>query len=327
MASLFSAGIQLELPGSGDYTNTWDIVANRNFAKLDSKLSGVTSLNLSLGNGAVSTSTTAVSNSDVLVLRLTGTLTANRTVTLPANFKGSYLVCNETTMGSFTITFASAGLTGAVVTKDSGTKFVLFSTGSALITFEGVKSNSALVGEIRMYRGPITDETALNALGWYLCNGQTVAGYGTTVDLRDRFVRGETSLASTPNAVAAQTGNTGSSALSISGTTQAHELSVSEIPAHTHLTIANTVVTSPDLNTNASLSVARYFNSEGNNEQYRLKGTSTTPTLGPTSSVGQGNGHTHSISLTGVGAHTHSTSALMPAHVRIAFIEYTGVVT
>jgi len=72
-------------------------------------------------------------------------------------------------------------------------------------------------GMISMWSGNIGSIPA----GWALCNGQTVAGFGLTPDLRDRFIiaaGGAFSVASTGGAAAGVTGTNGGHTPVVQGT-------------------------------------------------------------------------------------------------------------
>lgn len=88
------------------------------------------------------------------------------------------------------------------------------------------------------------------------------------------------------------------------GSTGATSLSTEQIPAHTHFTVA-----AGRGDGSTTVSPTNYITAEKTSDGdsgYRLLGTSTVATLGPTTSVGAGAGHAHSIPTDG--AHTHDIS-------------------
>ncbi len=90
----------LEQPLRGAEVGTWDVPVNGNTGIIDTAFGGVTTLALSSAN-----ITLAASQAQASVLRFTGTLTANVTITLPSIYKGWTM--DDTTTGSFLITLIS----------------------------------------------------------------------------------------------------------------------------------------------------------------------------------------------------------------------------
>lgn len=94
----------------------------------------------------------------------------------------------------------------------------------------------------------------------------------------------------------------GSVSTSIGGSINSHTLTISEMPAHRHLLVAN--ITGNSLGTLTSTNRIRRGGHEeltsNNSEDYHLGGAgSTDATVGQSSSVGGGGGHSHGHSLTG----------------------------
>jgi hypothetical protein len=75
----------------------------------------------------------------------------------------------------------------------------------------------------------------------------------------------------------------------LTGATDSHVLSTSEIPSHKHDLIANDVSNS-SLNSGDQIALQRNVSADGD---YILRGTSTAATLGETAGAGGGDGHTH----------------------------------
>lgn len=94
----------------------------------------------------------------------------------------------------------------------------------------------------------------------------------------------------------------GSVSTSIGGTINSHTLTISQMPAHRHLLVAN--ITGNALGTLTSTNRIRRGGHQelttNNAEDYHLGGAGTTDaTVGQSSSVGGGGGHSHGHSLTG----------------------------
>jgi len=112
MVSTFSTNKNLELPGNGDYVDTWNVPANGDFSIIDKAFGSTQTYTLSSSNVTVTTS-----ESQNLRFYLQGTLTANIIISLPA-VGGMWIVDNQTT-GSFTVTIktVAGGSTGVAVTQ------------------------------------------------------------------------------------------------------------------------------------------------------------------------------------------------------------------
>ena len=112
MVSTYSPNKNLELPGNGDYVDTWNVPANSDFTVIDKAFGSTQTYTLSSSNVTVTTS-----ESQNLRIYLQGTLTANVNILLPA-VGGMWIVDNQTT-GSFTVTVktVAGGSTGVAVTQ------------------------------------------------------------------------------------------------------------------------------------------------------------------------------------------------------------------
>ena len=103
MTSTFSSNKNLELPGNGDYVNTWNVPVNGDMSIIDAAFGGTTSLNATSGNATLS-----VAQYRPLILNVTGAITADVTYTIPSGVGGQWVVRNATT-GNHNIIIASAG--------------------------------------------------------------------------------------------------------------------------------------------------------------------------------------------------------------------------
>ena len=74
-------------PGNGDYVNTWDQPVNNNWSILDAALGSFTTVTLTSGNvilGPYGWGPSATNTYQNLGINLTGSLSGNCTVTIPA---------------------------------------------------------------------------------------------------------------------------------------------------------------------------------------------------------------------------------------------------
>lgn len=127
MASTYSPSLRLELIGTGDQGGTWGITTNTNLGSLiEQAITGVQSIamldldyTLTALNGAVDQSRNAV-------IKMTGTLSANRNVIIPEEEK-VYVFVNGTD-GGFNIVVKTSGGTG--VTIPPGKTMLLYCDGT-----------------------------------------------------------------------------------------------------------------------------------------------------------------------------------------------------
>ena len=92
MASTYSSNLNLELITTGEKAGTWGTITNTNLQQLEQAASGYVSVNVGSSDTALAISQGATSNGKNLYIKLTGTLAANRSVTVPDTFERVYIV-------------------------------------------------------------------------------------------------------------------------------------------------------------------------------------------------------------------------------------------
>lgn len=131
MSSTYSTNLALELIGTGDQAGNWGATNNLNLGTLlEQAISGY--VTQAITDGADTTITIPQGASGVarnMFLELTGTLTANRNLIVPAN-KKLYFIYNNTT-GGYAVTVKVSGLTGVSVASQN--KLILVSNGTDII--------------------------------------------------------------------------------------------------------------------------------------------------------------------------------------------------
>jgi len=135
MASTFSTNKNLELPGNGDYVDTWNVPVNADLNVIDAALGGTTALSLTTG-----ASTLSVSQYQKLILSITGALVANVTYSIPSTVGGFWIVRNATT-NAFSVTIANTG-GGANVVVPQGSVQLVYSDGT------NIRSVGATLAEV-----------------------------------------------------------------------------------------------------------------------------------------------------------------------------------
>ena len=130
MASSTSSDLKLELITTGEKSGTWGTITNTNLQQLEQAASGYISVDVAASDVALAISNGAVSNGKNLYYKLTGTLAANRTVTLPDSTERVVIIEDATTRGSNnrTLTFKTASGNG--ITIPVGSKSLLYSDGT-----------------------------------------------------------------------------------------------------------------------------------------------------------------------------------------------------
>jgi len=130
MASSTSTDLKLELITTGEKSGTWGTITNTNLQILEQAASGYLSLAVGSSDVALSLANHATANGKNLYYKLTGTLTANRTVTMPDGSERVFIVEDATarSASNYTLTVKTVSGTGLVLPIGSTT--VLYSDGT-----------------------------------------------------------------------------------------------------------------------------------------------------------------------------------------------------
>ena len=130
MASSTSNDLKLELITTGEKSGTWGTITNTNLQILEQAASGYLSLAVGSADVALSLANYATSNGKNLYYKFTGTLTANRTVTMPDSAERVFIVEDATNRNTsiFSLTVKTVSGTGVVI--PIGSKIVLYSDGT-----------------------------------------------------------------------------------------------------------------------------------------------------------------------------------------------------
>jgi hypothetical protein len=137
MASTFTE-LGIELMATGENAGTWGTKTNTNLSLVEQITGGY--LEVSIAGGAGNTPLD-ISNGALTgkaqnrIIKLTGTITGNQTVTLPVGMENFYIIQNATT-GAYTVELEAVSGSGATVTwsaTDKGWKIV-YADGVAINT-------------------------------------------------------------------------------------------------------------------------------------------------------------------------------------------------
>ena len=131
MASTYSSRLKLELQGTGENAGTWGDKTNNNLDVLDAFAAGYLSKNVGGSSDVTLTTANASATSEASnkVIELTGTLTGNITVFIPAK-ENNYIFFNNTA-GSHSVTVAATGHTANGVAITQGGHAQVYCDGSS----------------------------------------------------------------------------------------------------------------------------------------------------------------------------------------------------
>ncbi len=87
MANSTSANLKLTVQATGENSGTWGQITNTNLLILEQAIGGFTTFNLTNANRSLTFTNGALSNGKNDVIKLTGTLAANRTVLFQIQLK------------------------------------------------------------------------------------------------------------------------------------------------------------------------------------------------------------------------------------------------
>ena len=147
MASTFSTDLALELVATGEKAGLWGSITNTNLQILQQSTSGVIDVAMTAGSDkTLLFSDGATSDGKNIYIKLTGTLSGNATLAMPATTSGGnanrvFFVEDGTTRGgagdSYTVTLITTGQSGGVPLPEGATALV-YSRGSVPATTLGM---------------------------------------------------------------------------------------------------------------------------------------------------------------------------------------------
>jgi len=163
MASTYSSDLKLELMATGENAGTWGTKTNANLNLVQQSVAGYQAIDVASGDVTLAMTDATISNARNATLKFTGTLAANRTVTLPDSLEKVYNVIDGTNHANYTLTFKTASGTGVLLCE--GNTYVLYSDGT----------NIAKIAEQRVWRTLTAAETVQSGANLFVdTNGGTV---------------------------------------------------------------------------------------------------------------------------------------------------------
>ena len=128
MASTYSSDLKLELMATGENAGTWGTKTNTNLNLVQQAVAGYEEISAASADVTLAMSDATISNARNATIKLTGTLAANRTITVPDSIEKVYNVIDGTDHAGFTLTFKTASGTGVLLCE--GNCYVLYADGT-----------------------------------------------------------------------------------------------------------------------------------------------------------------------------------------------------
>ena len=126
--SSYSSDLKIELMVTGQNAGTWGDKTNTNLNLVQQAIAGYEAIDVASSDVALVMSDGAISNARNATLKLTGTLAANRTVTVPNSIEKVYNVVDGTDHAGNTLTFKTVSGTGVLLCE--GNCYVLYADGT-----------------------------------------------------------------------------------------------------------------------------------------------------------------------------------------------------
>ena len=132
MASSYSSDLKLELMATGENAGTWGTKTNANLNLIQQSVAGYQAIDVASGDVTLAMTDATISNARNATLKFTGTLAANRTVTLPDSIEKVFNVIDGTDHAGNTLTFKTASGTGVLLCE--GNCYVVYSDGTNIVS-------------------------------------------------------------------------------------------------------------------------------------------------------------------------------------------------
>ena len=131
MASTYSSDLKLELMATGENAGTWGTKTNTNLNLVQQAVAGYEAIDVASSDVALAMSDATISNARNATIKLTGTLAANRTVTVPNSIEKVYNIIDGTDHAGYTLTFKTASGSGVLLCE--GNCYVLYADGTNVV--------------------------------------------------------------------------------------------------------------------------------------------------------------------------------------------------
>jgi len=180
MANTTSANLKLTVQQTGENSGTWGQITNTNLLILEQAIGGYAAVSAASGASLIF-SNGAKSNGKNQVIKLTGTISGNVNVVIPASITKTYIVENAT-VGAHTVTFKTSSGTGITWSATDKGKKILYSDGTNIE--EGITSIASTITSgittNSIYTSNLTVTNDTNVSGITISDNVTAANNITT---------------------------------------------------------------------------------------------------------------------------------------------------
>jgi hypothetical protein len=181
MASTYTSRIRLEKQADGENPNSWGLILNQNVIDLvDEAVAGYTIVSVSSVPVALSNANGASDQARKAGLKLQGTLTANVTVSFPAQEK-TYFIHNGTS-GNYDV-LLKAGSGTAVTATSQGLSMVVATDGTTINTMKSEDNDSKIYNPFLVTSTLTATNTVTPSAGKSIYQRVDTTGGATTITL------------------------------------------------------------------------------------------------------------------------------------------------
>lgn len=139
--STFTTNKSIEQPANGSYNDDWDVPVNGDWAIIDNAFGGNTPISVTGVSTGVYTLTLAQYQPPNIIF--SGVMAGNLTYVVPAGVGGQWSVYNNTSSGTFTLSFGSGGGGSGPVAIPRGFRALLICDGTNMQVATGIGSSGA----------------------------------------------------------------------------------------------------------------------------------------------------------------------------------------
>ena len=133
MASSYTTNTGLELVTTGEKAGLWGTITNTNLQILEQAATGYLSIDMAGADVTLTLTDGAQSNGKNIYLNLTGTLSANRTLTMPATAERVWIVKDDTVRGTSNRTLGVLTASGSTTQIPPGATVLCRSNGTQTV--------------------------------------------------------------------------------------------------------------------------------------------------------------------------------------------------
>ncbi|MAF26207.1 hypothetical protein CL634_11650, partial [bacterium] len=192
MASSYTTNFSIEKMATGDQSGAWGTTTNHNFDILDRiasyKAVAITTNadthTLTIREASPGSGTENLQDGMYRVIKFTGALDSNCTVTIAPNSAASYFIFTNATTDS-----GSSGPYSVILSQGSGANVTITNGSSAIVYCDGAGSGAAVVNALSspvFGKVSVTSDTATGddaAMGYTSVLGAIITGQGSTNDV------------------------------------------------------------------------------------------------------------------------------------------------